>query len=150
MQYNNRFVASIEPVIDEQVLDWLRKVDRCWVSAPERLKSFDIGTRIQFLTVDIITRICLGEALGCVTSDSDKYDFLAAVERANIIVQHFSVLLELNSMLYYLSKIPYLGRLLQPNPADQSGVGRILGVSIRSIIRWSLGLMLIIDHPDDY
>lgn len=120
----------MEPLIDERLLDWLRRVDSIWTSEPENLKSFDIGKRIQFLTVDIITELCLGTVLGCVASDSDKYDFLATVERGNKVCQHFSVLLELNSLMYCLATIPLLGPLIVPKPTDSAGVGRIMGVSL--------------------
>lgn len=120
----------MEPIIDDQIRNWFRLVSKNWVSQPGKYKSFDIGKRIQFLTVDIITKICLGEALGCVESDSDKHDFLATIEQGNSVCQHFSVLLELNSLLYYLTKIPFLHSLIVPKPADRSGVGRIMGVSL--------------------
>ena len=69
------------------------------MSGPGKYSTFDIGKGIQFLTVDIITKICLGMALGCVASDSHKYDFLATVEQGNPVCQHFSVILELNSLM---------------------------------------------------
>lgn len=118
----------MEPVIDEQLLDWLRMVSSNWTSKPGQSRSFDIGKRFQFLTVDIITKLCLGTALGCVASDSDMYDFLATVKQGNSICQHSSALLKLNSPMYYLAKNPYLGPLLVPKPTDRSGVGRIMGV----------------------
>lgn len=118
----------MEPIIDERLLDWLRRLNSMWASEPGKLKSFDIGKRIQFLTVDIITELCLGTALGCVASDSDKHDFLATVQRGNTVCQHFSVLLELNSLMYYLTKLPFLGPLIVPKASDRAGVGRIMGV----------------------
>lgn len=114
-------------MIDEQLLDWLHRVDLSWISGPGKYSTFDIGKGIQFLTVDIITKICLGMALGCVASDSDKYDFLATVEQGNPVCQHFSVILELNSLMYYLANLPFLGSLV-PKATDRSGVGRIMGV----------------------
>ena len=115
-------------MIDEQLLDWLHRADLSWTSATGKYSSFDIGKRIQFLTVDIITKICLGTALGCVASDSDKYDFLATVQQGNLVCQHFSVILELNSLMYFLAKLPFLGSFVVPKATDRSGVGRIMGV----------------------
>lgn len=98
------------------------------------LRTFDIGKRIQFLTVDIITKVCLGTELGCVASDTDKHDFLATVQRGNAVCQHFSVLLEMNSLMYYLTKIPLLGPMIVPKSTDRTGVGRIMGVWLRLLI----------------
>lgn len=120
----------MEPVIDEQILHWLHFVDKNWASQPGKSKPFDIGRRIQYLTVDIITKVCLGEELGDVTSDSDKYDFLATVEQGNSVCQHLSVLLELNTLMYYFTKVPIVGPMILSKPADKSGVGKIMGVRL--------------------
>jgi hypothetical protein len=118
----------MEAVIDEQLLDWLHRINTSWVSGPETFRSFDISMRIHFLIVDIITKVYLGTALSCIASDSDKYEFLATVQRGNSVCQHFSVILELNSLMFYLTKLPWLGSLLVPKATDSSGVGRIMGV----------------------
>lgn len=117
----------MEPIIDEEIMGWIRQID-C-VSEPSKAKAYDIGKRIEFLTVDIITRICLGTAFGCIASDSDKYDFLETVKQGSSFCQYLSILHELNSLLFYITKIPILGRYIIPQPSDKSGVGRILGVS---------------------
>jgi hypothetical protein len=130
VQYSGKTINTMEPIIDELLLDWIGRVDRVWTSKSEKAMLFDIGKRIQFLTVDIITKICLGNALGCVASDSDKYGFLATVEKGNAVCQHFSVLLEMNTLMYYLTKMPLLGPLIVPKPTDSTGVGRIMGVSL--------------------
>ena len=107
----------MEPMIDEQIMNWIYRAKTDWISEPSRARPFDIGKRIQFLTVDIITKICLGTALGCVASDSDKYNFLDTVERGSSVCQYFSVLLEFNSLLYYLTKIPRTWS--SPHPSGQ-------------------------------
>ena len=119
----------MEPLIDERVTHWLERVKKHWVSDSMKHKSFDIGRRIQYLTVDIITKVCLGQELGDVAADTDKYGFLAEVQRGNAFCQHFSVLLELNSLFFYVTMIPFSGGLLTAKPTDRSGVGRIMGVS---------------------
>lgn len=128
-KFTSKNMQNLEPLIDERLRDWLHRADRYWSGKNGKCVAFDVGKRIQFLTVDIITQLCLGKELGCVATDSDKYDFLATVERGNSVCQHFSVLLELNSLMHYLAKIPVLGSLVTPGPGDKSGVGRIMGVS---------------------
>ena len=123
-------METLEPVIDARLTDWLERAHQHWCSEPEDCTAFDIGRRIQFLTVDVITQVCLGKELGCVATDSDRYDFLATVQRGNAVCQYFSVLLELNSLLYWLARLPVIGALITPRPGDKSGVGRIMGVSL--------------------
>ena len=116
-------------MIDERLMEWINRAKSDWISEPSKARSFDIGQRIQFLTIDIITQICLGTPVGCVASDSDKYEILKTVEQGTSVCQHFSILLELNSLLFYITKIPLLGPRLIPQASDRSGVGRIMGVS---------------------
>ena len=123
----------MEPMIDERLMEWIDRAKLDWMSEPSKVRTFDIGQRIQFLTVDIITQICLGRPLGCITSDSDKYDILKTVEQGTSMCQPFSVLLELNSLLYYITKIPILGHRLIPQASDKSGVGRIMSVSLLAV-----------------
>lgn len=130
IKFTSKNTRNLEPMIDERLLDWLRRVDQQWTSKSGMYITFDIGKRIQFLTVDIITRVCLGKELGCVSTDSDRFDFLAIVQRGNAVCQQFSVLLELNSLMYYLAKLPIIGAMIIPRPSDKSGVGRIMGVGI--------------------
>ena len=119
----------MESTIDERIVDWFSRADSQWVSEHGTIKAFDIGRRIQFLTVDIITKLGLGRELGCVQTDSDRYDFLATVQQGNTVCQHFSVLLELNTLRSCLAELPIIGSLITPKAKDESGVGKILGVS---------------------
>ena len=129
-QFSAKAMRDMEPLVDEQIMRWLKKVKKHWIARPGLSHSFDIGRRIQYLTVDIITKICLGQELGDVEEDRDNHNFLAEVQKGNAVCQHFSVLLELNSLMYHLTRIPVIGRLLVAKPTDRSGVGKIMGVSI--------------------
>ncbi|KAL9121435.1 MAG: hypothetical protein Q9187_002005 [Circinaria calcarea] len=133
--YTGKGVDDIEQIVDEHLLDWVRRIDTFWVSQPSSSKVFDIGKRIQFLTVDLITHLCLGEAFGCIESDSDKFDFLSTVQAGSVISQQLSVLLEFNSLLFYLSKIPVFRRLLVPSADDKRGIGKIMGVIRKAVDR---------------
>ena len=145
-KFTSRHMGFLEPMIDERLLDWLQRAHRSWTSDSRKYIAFDIGKRIQFLTVDIITQICLGKELGCVSIDSDKYDFLAIVERGYAVSQHFSVLLEWNSFVYYLTKIPIISDMIIPRPGEKSGVSRIMGVStpLADLQGWEEGVLNVL------
>lgn len=117
----------MEPVIDGLLVNWLEMLRRSLSRTPNA--SCDIGQKVQFLTVDIITKICLGEELGCVKHDRDMHQLLQTVETGNRACQYFSVFLELNSLLSQLARIPVLRKMLFPKPCDTTGVGRLMGVS---------------------
>jgi hypothetical protein len=118
----------MEPIIDELVLGWLDLLRKRFARPDQGL--CDIGKRIQFLTVDIITKICLGDEIGCIKNDCDMHRLLETVEMGNKVCQYFSVFLEMNTLFFQLARIPALAKRLFPRPCDSTGVGRIMGVSL--------------------
>ncbi|KUI69973.1 Pisatin demethylase [Cytospora mali] len=119
-------VAAMEPVIDQLVLGWLDSLRNRFATRDKG--QCDIGQRIQFLTVDIITKICLGNEIGCVKHDRDMHRVLETVETGNRICQYFSVFLELNTLFFQLARIPFLRKILFPTPCDSTGIGRLMGI----------------------
>ncbi|KAF7534087.1 hypothetical protein G7054_g6524 [Neopestalotiopsis clavispora] len=123
--FTGRSVAAMEPIIDGLLVKWLDSLRR---AIDTKDAQCDIGQKIQFLTVDIITKICLGEELGCVKHDRDMHRLLETVETGNRACQYFSVFLELNVLLSQMARIPFLRRTLFPSPRDSTGVGRLMGL----------------------
>lgn len=124
----------MEPVIDKLLLNWLDTLRNNITSSKKA--TLDIGQKIQFLTVDIITKLCLGSEIGCVRENRDVHRVLETVEMGNQVCQYFSVFLELNTIFFQLSRISFLRRMLFPKPCDNTGVGRLMGVSIYSSHRF--------------
>ncbi|ETS74965.1 hypothetical protein PFICI_13449 [Pestalotiopsis fici W106-1] len=120
--FAGRSLATIEPMMDEQVLVWIDSLRR------SSSQVIDIGQKIQFLTVDIITRVCLGDAVGCVRNDQDMFGLLETIEIGNQVAQYFSVFTELCTLLFSLSRIPFLKRAIFPKVTDSHGVGRVMGL----------------------
>jgi hypothetical protein len=118
----------MDPIIDELLLGWLDLLQKRFAGLDQGL--CDIGKRIQLLTVDIITKICLGDEIGCVKNDCDMHRLLETVEIGNKVCQCFSVFLEMNTLFFQLARIPALAKRLFPRPCDSTGVGRLMGVRL--------------------
>jgi hypothetical protein len=116
----------MESIIDQLVLGWLNSIRKRFTGSEQ--VSCDIGQKIQFLTVDIITKLCLGDEIGCVKHDRDMHNILGTVETGNKACQYLSVFLELNTIFFQLARIPALKRVLFPKRSDLTGVGRLMGV----------------------
>lgn len=108
--------------MDEEIVLWIKSLRNSSSSI------IDIGRKIQFLTVDIITRLCLGDAVGCTKNDNDMHGLLETVETGNCVVQYLSVFTELNTLLFSLSRIPIFAKALFPQVTDSQGVGRLMGL----------------------
>lgn len=130
--YAGKDIDGLEAAIDERISEFIDRIDKNWISGPEGTKIFDIGKRIQFLAVDIITHLCFGKPLGFLQTDSDVFSFLATIETQLPIVQHFSVILELNTLLLRLMDFPGLKKLILPSASDKKGIGVIMKVRILS------------------
>ncbi|KAF2970325.1 hypothetical protein GQX73_g3174 [Xylaria multiplex] len=124
--FTGQSLITMEPIVDELLLGWLSSI-RTNFTRPGSA-SCDIGKMTQFLTVDIITKICLGDELGCVKYNRDMHRLLETVETGNRVCQYFSVFLELNTLFFQLARIPSLRKVLFPKPCDSNGVGRLMGI----------------------
>lgn len=90
----------------------------------------DMAESVSFLAVDVASHITLGEALGCVKSNTDKHGFIAMI-RNNMAAQQFlSLFLEAWRLLRLLSKTT-LRNWIVPSADDGSDIGQVLGVSYR-------------------
>jgi hypothetical protein len=126
--YAGKDIPDLETTIDERIVDFVRRIEQDWLSTASSTKSFDVARRIQYLTVDMITHLSFGKPLGFVEADTDKFNFLATIETQLPIVQHFSVILELNTWLSRAASIKWLNKLLVPSHTDKTGIGMIMGV----------------------
>lgn len=126
--YAGKDVEGLENVVDERISEFIERIERHWISAPGHTRSFDIARRIQFFTIDTITHVCFGRPMGFVKSDMDKHSFIATIETQLPIVQHFSVILSLNTVLRWVAMIRPLRRLVVPSSLDKNGIGLVMGV----------------------
>lgn len=129
--YAGKDIEGLEDVVDERISQFISCIDKLWLSVPGQTKPFDIARRIQFFTIDTITHVCFGRPMGFMESDSDKHNFIATIEKQLPIVQHFSVILSLNTILRWVSMIPSLRRLVVPSSKNKTGIGLVMGVSER-------------------
>ena len=127
LEYAGRSVDSVEPIIDNVVLQWLQKIQK-FIGDSQASTNLDIGRRVQYLTVDIISRLCLGQPFGCIENDNDQYEFLETVKQATPVSLYFTVFPELSALLFYLTKIPLLRRIIVPSTADANGLGKVMKV----------------------
>lgn len=136
--YAGKDIIGLEPAINERMMDFIKRIDENWISEPGQTKPLDIGQRIQFLELDIITHLCFGKPLGFVEADGDVYNFLRTIETQLPILQHFSVFLELNNILLQLVSIPWLKKFFAPSVTDKAGIGMIMGVRLSLAMAQSL------------
>lgn len=118
-QYNGRDVEGLEFKIDKNIAD-LVELLRSYHARDEKL---DFGRKAQYLTLDIITDVALGDAFGFVKADSDIYGYIKQTEDS---LKIFTVL-TVYPKIIKLFRSPLLSSLL-PSEKDTIGFGRLMGI----------------------
>ncbi|KAF2770173.1 putative P450 monooxygenase [Teratosphaeria nubilosa] len=127
--YGGREIENLEGDVAERVTEFVGWLDKRISESEGVQTAIDLARPIQYLTIDIITHLCFGYPLGFVKESKDLFNFLRTIETQLPIVQHFSVVLEINSLLRALVKLPILKHLITPSAKDNSGIGVIMGLS---------------------
>ena len=134
--YAGRELDSLESEVCERMQEFVNHIDTQWATDPgESIKTLDMARIIQFLTVDVITQLCFGKPLGFLSNNKDMFSFLKTIETQLPIVQHFTIIHEVNTLIQRLANVPWLKRLIAPSPRDCTGIGVIMGVSRSSKIK---------------
>lgn len=98
------------------------------MSNDQKTIPIDMGRKVQFFTLDVISKIGLGTAFGMLLADKDIDDYLQSSEDG---------LSTLNTALAvgvsWLSHVPWLGRFIAPSPNDGSGFGKMMATCFRLV-----------------
>ncbi|KAK0657838.1 cytochrome P450 [Cercophora newfieldiana] len=127
--YSGREVPSMEKDIDEQIGELKALIEREYLSTEKAVEPMDWGLVAQYFTLDSLTRVAFGEALGYLETNSDVHEYIQTMEDSGI---YFAL----------CSDVPWLGRvflskfvlgLLGPSVKDRKGLGVIMGVAKRIV-----------------
>ncbi len=128
--YAGRELENLESQVSERIQKLVDRIDSHWaMSSGESMKILDMARLIQFFTVDVITQLCFGKPLGFVNNNRDMFNFLKTIETQLPVVQHFTVIHEINTLIQRLADVPWLKRSIAPSSRDLTGIGVIMGVS---------------------
>jgi cytochrome P450 len=87
-------------------------------------KQMDLGRKIQYFTLDVISTIGFGQPFGDIKADADLNDYIKSGEEGLTVVT-LSVALGLTPYLQW----PPIARLLGPSEKDKSGFGKMLATA---------------------
>lgn len=123
--YGGKENPTVEADIDDQLAGLMALIRRKYLSTDSQLQPMDFAHRIQFFTLDVITKIAYGRAFGYLATDSDVHGYIASAE-AQVPV------------LVVLGDVPWLCRLLYndtilklfgPKMTDKKGPGKMMAVA---------------------
>ncbi len=86
----------------------------------------DFAQIAQYLTLDVITFLALGEPFGYVSGDTDVYDYVKTVEENFPMMNVFSAV----PLLSAIMRIPAVQKAAIPTVKDRVGMGKVKAYGI--------------------
>ncbi|KAH7256395.1 cytochrome P450 [Fusarium tricinctum] len=119
---------GFEAGIDRQLLNFIRLIDRKYLSTISESRPMDFAEKSQFFALDVIGDVSFGEPFGYLSNDEDLYNY-NEVNASSLPVMNI------------VSVYPWLGRIvhrwplsmLLPREEDQVGFGRLMGFATQIV-----------------
>lgn len=121
-------VPVTEATVDIHVRNWMRTLKDKQDTIKAGGFEIDLSSVLPFLSMDIITHLCLGEPFGNIETNSDRYQLLKALSSGMVAQQYIASLLELKMCLFWLGSLPLLRDRLFPNMRRPTGIGEVMQV----------------------
>lgn len=120
--YSGKENPTLESDIDLRVQEFMDLLQSKYVSAPcDTAKPFDLGKKVQYFALDVISTIGFGSPFGDLKADADINDYIKSGEEGLSAIS-ISLGLGLTPILQW----PPIARLLGPSEKDSNGFGRLL------------------------
>jgi cytochrome P450 len=126
--YSGKENLSLESDIDGNVKELIHLVRSKYISSPQDSKPMDLARKVQFFTLDVISKIGFGEAFGDLQADADLNDYIKSGE----VGLSSAIFLSALGLTWYYHWPP-IARLLGPSEKDKSGFGKMMAVARKLI-----------------
>ncbi|CEJ83191.1 hypothetical protein VHEMI03211 [[Torrubiella] hemipterigena] len=126
--YSGRENPGLEASIDEFLAQLISLISSKYLSSDDGIVPVDLARKIQFFTLDVISKIGLGTPFGMLRSDSDIDDYLKSSEEG-LAVGNSALALGLS----WLAHSPFIGRFIAPFPKDNTGFGKMMATCFRLV-----------------
>ncbi|KAH7077714.1 hypothetical protein BKA63DRAFT_489262 [Paraphoma chrysanthemicola] len=126
-------VPSMEHEIDFHVGNWLQTLNEKSQALYHGDLTIDLSRTLPFLSMDIITHICLGETFGDVQSDTDRYGLLEELSSGMVAQQYIASLLGVTRCLFWLGTLTILRAKLFFSEKQPTGLGQVMLIIQRKV-----------------
>ncbi|KAK4095721.1 cytochrome P450 [Parathielavia hyrcaniae] len=119
--YSGKENLELEGGVDTYIEKLIYLIRSKYLSTPEHAVSFDLGIKLQYLALDVINSVGLGDSLGNLDNDTDEYAYIQSLEEGVHMGIFFSAIGLLSIM-----QAPWIFRLFAPSEKDGMGFGRVM------------------------
>ncbi|KAI0377263.1 cytochrome P450 [Hypomontagnella monticulosa] len=126
--YNGRENTDLEAAVDSQVVHLIEVIRHKHLTTASKTQKVDFAYLARFFTLDVITRLSFGKPFGFLDAE-DLYGYPSQVDRlfkAQNLCQEIPFLRNIMFSRFFFG-------LFGPKPTDESGVGKVMGITQRLI-----------------
>ncbi|CRK36453.1 hypothetical protein BN1708_007052 [Verticillium longisporum] len=87
--YSGKENEFLETAIDAQMLSLVRLIEERYVSTSGDFRPMDFASKMQYLTLDIITSLAFGECFGYLSQDKDVHNYIQITEESMPVMMTF-------------------------------------------------------------
>ncbi|KAI0164354.1 cytochrome P450 [Hypoxylon sp. FL1284] len=133
--YSNRENPDFENAIDSIIVNFVETIRSRHIATESQLHNVEFAGLVRCFTLDMVTRIGYGKAFGFLdAADGDLYEYASRLDKT----LKFMSLSQEVGLLKRIMFSPFLFDLFGPEPTDEKGVGKIMGV-IHNLIEERFG-----------
>ena len=108
--------------------DFLDLIRSKYLSTEEKLKPMDLAKKVQFLTMDVISTVGLGNPFGMLKADKDINDYIKSTTEGLWMSNVF-----MGTGLYRIMQVKWVGNLLGPSTKDSKGFGKMMATAAEMV-----------------
>ncbi|KAI9736624.1 MAG: hypothetical protein M1834_000828 [Cirrosporium novae-zelandiae] len=123
--YAGKENPTLEPSIDEQILELISLIERKYLSSGSTLRPFDFATEAQYLTLDVITKLSYGYAFGYLKKEEDIHGYIENMEN---LIQFICISGVFPPLVKFIRLGP-IQKLFGPSVNDSKGAGRLMRIA---------------------
>jgi cytochrome P450 len=112
---------ELEGTVDMYIEKLIHLIRSKYLSTPGFAVSFDLGLKVQYLALDVINGVGLGESLGNLDADTDQCDYIKSLEAG----VKFGIVASALGLLPIM-QTSWIARLFAPSEKDGMGFGRVM------------------------
>lgn len=120
--YSGKDVPSLENDVDEVILTFMKVLERDHLSTGKETRVADFALLCQFFTLDTISKLGFGKAIGHLELNADRFGYIKAIETMLPIITAVSA----SPLVTAITNVSFIKKLLSPSPQDASGMGPLL------------------------
>ncbi|KAI1801478.1 cytochrome P450 [Daldinia bambusicola] len=124
--YSGRDNPGAEADVDAQVMSLINLIRKKYISHPGKgeFRPLNLVQTVSFFTLDVLSKIALGNAFGSLESDSDSHEFCGTVSK-HVPQMAFTADVPWARDVVYST----LGlKLFGPKETDSKGLGKVMGL----------------------